>query len=296
MILVTGATGQLGRVVIEHLVKQGDAGQVAAFVRDEGKASDLKARGIDVRVGDYDDVASLDAAMRGVEKVLLISGTEMDAAKSLQQHGNVVHAAKRAGVRFIAYTGRAMRDPGASENNLMERHFKTEDLILESGLSYALFRNALYLETITYFIGKGRSHPGQQATFETDIRLPAGHGKVAYALRGELGEAIANAIHQDGGEDRVYTLTAGEAWSFDDVAQALGELSGKPATYTPTDKATFEAQIRERGVPEAMARLIYGFYCDIRDGQLDEVTPELEGLLGRKPASLKAGLKALFNL
>ncbi len=296
MILVTGATGHLGRVVIEHLAKEGDAGQVAGLVRDEGKASDLKAKGVDVRVGDYDDVASLDAAMRGAEKVLLISGTEMDAAKSLQQHANVIDAAKRAGVRFIAYTGRAMRDPSATETELMRRHFKTEDLIRESGMTYALFRNALYLESIAYFIGKGRSHPGQQATFETDIRLPTGDGRVAYTLRSELGEGIANALHRDGREDHVYTLTAGEAWSFHDVARALGELSGKPVTYTSTDKATFEAQMRERGVPEAMARVFHGFYRDIHDGQLDEVTPELEGLLGRKPASIKAGLKALFNL
>ena len=290
MILVTGATGHLGRVVIEHLLKRRDPGQVAAFVRDAGKAADLRARGVDVRVGDYDDVASLDGAMRGVEKVLLISGTERDEERGLRQHGNVVDAAGRAGARFIAYTGRAMRDPGALENTLMRRHFQTEDLIRASGLAYALFRNALYFETLTYYIGR----PG--GTFETDIRLPAGRGKVAYALRSELGEAIANALHRDGGEDRVYTLTAGEAWSFDDVARALGELSGKPVTYTPTDRAAYEAEMQARGVPGPMARLFYGFYCDIRDGQVDEVTPELEGLLGRKPASLKAGLKSLFHL
>ena len=289
MILVTGATGHLGRVVIEQLLKSRDPGQVAAFVRDAGKAADLQARGVDVRVGDYNDVASLDAAMRDVEKVLLISGTERDEERGLRQHGNVVDAARRAGARFIAYTGRAIRDPGALENPLMRRHFQTEDLIRGSGLTYALFRNALYFETLTYYIGR----PG--GTFETDIRLPAGLGKVAFALRSELGEAIANAL-RGGGEDRVYTLTAGEAWSFDDVARALGELSGKPVTYTPTDKATYEAEMQARGVPGPMARLFYGFYRDIRDGQIDEVTPELEGLLGRKPASLEAGLKAVFNL
>ncbi len=287
MILVTGATGQLGRVVIEHLLKQGDAGQVAAFVRDEGKAADLKAKGVDVRMGDYDDVASLDRAMKGVEKVLLISGTDLENV--VRQHGNVVDAAKRAGARFLAYTGRAMRDPSAPKSHLMEGHFETEDLVRESGLTYALFRNALYMDTLRYFLGKGE-------TFETDIRLPSGHGKVAYALRVELGEAIANALLREGGEDRVYTLTAGEAWSFDDVARALGELSGKPVTYTPTDKATFEALMRGRGVPGPMAELVYSFHRDIRDGQLDEVTPELEELLGRKPASLEAGLKSLFHL
>ncbi len=296
MILVTGATGQLGRVVIEHLMKQGDAGPVAGLVRDEAKASDLKAKGVDVRVGDYNDVGSLDAAMKGVERVLLISGTEMDAAKSLQQHANIIDAAKRAGVRFIAYTGRAMREPSATETKLMKGHFETEDLIRESGLTYALFRNALYMETIVYFVAKGGYRPGQAATFETDIRLPAGQGKVAYALRSELGEAIANALHQGVGEDHVYTLTAGQAWSFDDVARSLGELSGKPVTYTPIDKATFEAQMLGRGVLEAMARLFSGFYRDILEGQLDEVTPEMERLLGRKPAALEDGLKVLFHL
>ena len=172
----------------------------------------------------------------------------------------------------------------------MRRHFETEALIRESGLTYALFRNALYFETLTYYIGR------PDGTFETDIRLPTGGGKVAFALRSELGEAIANALHRDGGADHVYTLTAAEAWSFDDLARALGELSGKPVSFTSTDRATYEAEMQARGVPEMMTRLFYGFYRDIRDGQVDEVTPELEGLLGRKPASLKAGLKSLFQL
>ena len=289
MILITGATGRLGGVVIEHLLKQGHGGQVAALVRDEAKASDLKAEGVDVRVGNYDDVASLDAAMKGIEKVLLISGTEMDLAKSLQQHANVINAAGRAGVHFIAYTGRAMRNPSATETELMKGHFATEDMIRASGMTYGLFRNALYLESITYFIGKAGS-------FDTEIRLPTGDGKVAFALRDELGEGIANALHHDHRDDRIHTLTASEAWSFHDIARALGELSGQPVTYTPIDKTTFEAQMRERGLPEAMIRVFSGFYRDIRDGQLDEVTPELEEILGRKPASLKVGLKGLFAL
>ena len=296
MILVTGATGQLGLVVIKHLVKQGDAERVAGLVRDERKAAPLKALGVEIRKGDYDDITSLDRAMNGVEEVLLISGTETDPAKSLQQHANVIDAAKRAGVRFIAYTGRAMKDPANTATELMRGHFETEDLIRASGLNYALFRNALYMDSISYFIGKRRPEPGRPPEFETNIRLPTADGRVAYALRSELGEAMANALSRDGREHRVYTLTASEAWSFEDMARTLSELSGHPVTYTPTDKATFEAQMRERGYPEAMAKLFSGFYSDIGDGRLDEVTPELEQLLGRKPASLKAGLKTMFSL
>ena len=120
-------------------------------------------------------------------------------------------------------------------------------------------------------------------------------GSGSNSLSPELAVGLASA-DRAGGEDRVSTLTAGEAWSFDDVARALGELSGKSVTYNPTDKATFEARMRGRGAPEMMTGVFHGFCCDIRDGQLDEVTPEREGLLGRKPASLQAGLKGLFNL
>ncbi len=296
MILITGATGQLGRVVIEHLTKHGDPGQVCGLVRDESKATDLKAKGIDIRVGDYNDLASLDAAMQDVDRILLISGTEMDLVKSVEQHANVIEAARRVGARFIAYTGRAMRDPAATATELMRGHFQTEDLIRASGMTYALFRNALYLESIAYFIGKGRPQSGERVQFETDIRLPAGDGKVAYTLRSELGEAIATALLEDRREDHVYTLTNINAWSFDDMTQALSELSGQPVTYIPTDSETFESKMRERGLPPAMIRLSSGFYADIRNGQLDEVTPELEELLGRPPATLKTGLKALFDL
>lgn len=296
MLLVTGATGQLGRAVIEHLVHRGEASRVAGLVRDEGKAVDLKALGIEIRVGNYDEIATLDAAMKGVERVLLISGTESDPAKSLQQHANVIDAARRAGVRRIAYTGRAMRDPSATTTKLMRGHFETEDLIRASGMNFALFRNALYLETLPFFIGEGRPEPGQKATFKTEIRLSTGGGKVAFALRSELGEGIANVLIREDRDDRVHTLTAGQAWSFADVARTLSELSGRPVTFTPIDQAEAEAQMREQGLPAQVVELFSGFYRDIQDGQLDEVTPELETVLGRPPASLKAGLKTLFGL
>lgn len=296
MILITGATGQLGRIVIQHLLERGGVGPVAALVRDEKRAADLKAGGVEVRVGDYNDVATLDAAMKGVARVLLISGTEMDPAKSLQQHANVINAAQRAGVQFIGYTGRTMRDPAATATELMRSHFQTEDLIRVSGMTYALFRNALYLESIAYFIGKGQPHTGQQVTFETDIRLPTGDGKVAYTLRSDLGEGIARALLRNSREDHIYTFTTGTAWSFHDVARTLSELSGRPVTYTPTDQATFAARMRERGLPEPIIQLSSGFYRDIQAGQLDEVTPELAEVLERPPASLQVGLKALFGL
>ena len=141
MILVTGATGQLGTAVIPNLLKKTSAERIAALVRDESKASALKEKGVDIRVGSYDDRASLDRAMQGIEKVLLIAGTDED--KRLQQHQNVVDAAKKAGVKYIAYTSRNLKDPNTLANKLMNGHFQTEDYIKECGLNYVLFSQCL---------------------------------------------------------------------------------------------------------------------------------------------------------
>lgn len=287
MILVTGATGQLGTAVIKNLLKKTSASQIAALVRDESKASALKEKGVDIRVGSYDDPASLDKAMQGIEKVLLIAGTDED--NRLRQHQNVVDAAKKAGVQCIAYTSRALKDRNTLVNKLMEGHFQTEDYIKECGLDYTLFRNILYMDTIPQFVGGAK-------VFEMGINLPTGNGRVPYALRSEMGEAIANALLESSGGDRIYNLTGSETYSFDDVAATLTELSGKKVNYTPTDRSVFAAQMKDRGTPEMMVQRVVGFLTDIKNGQEAQVSPDLENLLGRKPASLKQGLKTLFQL
>lgn len=131
---------------------------------------------------------------------------------------------------------------------------------------------------------------------DTGIHLPTGQGRVPFALRSEMGEAIANALLESDCDNGTYKLTGSESYSFDDVAAALTNLSGKEVTYVPTEKAAFEAQLKERGVPEVLARRIVGFLTDIKNGQEDEVSSDMEHLLQRKPASLEQGLKALFKL
>ena len=285
MILVTGATGQLGTAVVKNLLEKTSANRIAAFVRDESKASALKEKGVDIRFGSYDDTASLDKAMHGIEKVLLIAGTDED--NRLQQHQNVVDAALKAGVQCIAYTSRTLKDRNTIAK-LMVGHFQTEDYIKASGLNYALFRNVLYMDTIPLFVG--------ERVFDAGVYLPTGHGRVPFALRSEMGEAIAHALLESGCGNRIYKLTGSESYSFDDVAATLSDLSGKEVDYTPAEKSAFEAQMKERGVPETMVQRVVGFLTDIKNGQEEEVSPDMENLLGRKPASLKEGLKVLFNL
>lgn len=286
MILVTGATGQLGGVVIKQLQTLVPPQQIVAFVRDEQKAAQLREQGITLRIGAYDDPASLDRAMEGVETVLLIAGT--DEEKRVQQHQNVVDAAKRAGVGRIAYTSRALKNRNTLVNQLMDAHFQTEDYVKSSGLTYTLFRNILYMDAISQFVGGN-------AVFERGIVLPAGQGRVALALRTELGEAMANALARPPVGSVTYQLTGSASYSFDDITTALTELSGKSVTYTPMEPAAFTAQLQARGLPDTMARRITSFITDIANGQEDTVTTDLETLLGRKPTGLADGLKAVFG-
>ncbi|UOG77298.1 SDR family oxidoreductase (plasmid) [Hymenobacter tibetensis] len=286
MILITGATGHLGRAVLQTLAATTSPHHLVALVRDADKAADLHAQGIHIRVGDYSDRASLDRAMEGVTKVLLISGG--GEADALQQHYNVVDAARQAGVQCLAYTSRALKDPSTLTNQLMERHFQTEDYIKASGLPYVLFRNILYMEALPQFTGP--------QVLATGIILPAGEGKVAFALRSEMGEAIAHALLENTCANNTYYLTGGEAYSFHDVAAALTTLSGKPVAYTPVEAAEFEKQLAGRGVPAVVVPRIVGFMTDIKHGQEEIVSSDLEQLLGRKPATLSEGIASIFSL
>ena len=286
MILITGATGQLGTIVIQNLLKKTSASQIAALVRDENKATLLKQQRVDIHVGNYDDTESLERAMQGIEKVLLIAGT--DENKRVQQHQNVVDAAKKAGVQCIAYTSRMLKDRDTLVNRLMLGHFETEDAIRASGLNYTIFRNVLYMDAIPQFVG--------EKVFETGIHIPTGQGRLPFALRSEMAEGIANALLTGDCNNRIYKFTGSESYSFGDVAAALTHLSGKTVVFTPVARSAFETQLKERGILDGVAQRIVGFMTDIKNGQEDEISPDLQNLLGRKPASLEEGLKVLFKL
>ena len=287
MILITGASGKIGGAVIKQLLTKTPASNIAALVRDEAKAAHLTEKGVRIRIGDYDDTASLDNAMQGVEKVLLISGG--GAQNGLQQHRNVVDAAVKAGVKCIAYTGRALKDRSTLANKLMSRHFDTEDYIKESGLSYVLFRNILYMDVLPLYVDGDK-------VFETGIHLPAGDGKVSFALRSDMGEAIANVLAEEDCSNKIYDFTGSELYSFDDVAAALSGLSGKNVEYIDITKEDFSARMMAKGQPPFFVPMMTGFMTDIKAGQESTVSRDMEEKLGRKPATLKEGLKQLFNL
>lgn len=169
------------------------AAQIAGLVRDESKVADLKAKGVGIRIGDYDNLAALDQAMQGVDKILLIAGT--DEQGRLQQHKNVMDAAKKSGVKCLAFTSRTLRDKDTLVNRLMDSYFDTENYLKARGLDHAIFRNVLYMDALPQFVGG-------EKVFERGIYVPAGEGKVPFAVRSEMGEGIANVLAADDCENR----------------------------------------------------------------------------------------------
>ncbi len=285
-ILVTGATGQLGGVVVETLLKKIPANCISVLARSVEKTVEMQTKGVKVFPGDYDDVRSLEQAMQSVDKVLLVSAS--DEGDRMQQHKNVVNTAKSTGVQCIAYTSRSLRDRATLSNKLMLDHFGTEEYIKESGLKYTIFQNALYMDVIPLFVG------GQ--FFEKGIYQAAGEGKVAFALREEMGEAIAHVLLEEDCNSTIYKFTGGKAYSFYDVADALSQLSKRDVAYHPISVDTLKEKMKSAGLPEVMVNRIANFVTDIKNGHEDEVHSGLEEKLGRKPASLAEGLKVLFNL
>jgi NAD(P)H dehydrogenase (quinone) len=283
-ILVTGSTGHLGKATIEHLVQRTSADQHVAFARNESKTKDLLAKGIEVRYGNFDDVDSLDKAMRGIDKVLLVSTVDHHR---YQQHRNVVDAAKRAGVTHIGYTSAAIKEISTSQvKSHLESHFQTEDYIKASGLSYSIFRNTLYADVIPMYVG--------EKVFERGIYLPAGDGKVAYALRSEMGEGMANALLQSSKQSNIYELTGNELYSYHDIAQVFSQIADKTVTYTNADASTFPDKLRQLGLPDRTISIASGFATDIRNHQYEFITNDLEKLLERKPATLLQALRLIY--
>ena len=284
-ILVTGATGQMGGTVIATLLKQIAPQQINVISRSAEKMATMKAAGIHTFTGNYDDVLSLEKAMAGVDTVLLISGG--DQGDRMQEHRNVIDVAKKMGVENMAYTSRSLRDRTTLANKLMEEHFATEDYIKASGLKYIIFQNALYMDVLPQFVG--------QNVLETGIFQPAGDGKVAYALRKEQAEAMANVLLAEKFDNQTYRFTGNEAYSFHDIADTLSELSGKKVQYNAIEVEQYETMMSQRGLPIFVIKKIASFILDIKNGQEDQITNDLAMKLGRKPATLKEGLKELFG-
>ncbi|MCX2477959.1 SDR family oxidoreductase [Pedobacter sp. MC2016-15] len=287
MILVTGATGHFGQHTINTLLAKGiAANEIAALVRDENKAADLKDKGIQIRVGDYHNTSSLSAALQGIEKLLLVSSSDLN--ERLTQHQNVINAAKENGVKHILYTSIDIENFRDSAIPLVSQiHSDTADYLRASGVAYTLLDNTLYADLVPMFAG--------QNVLETGIFFPAGEGKTPFVARSEMAEAAAVVLTTSGHENQEYAITADTAYSFGDIAGFISSITGKDVNYYSPAKDEYIAQLVKVGVPEGDAAFFAGFGEAIKEGQFDTNRSDLAKILGRKPLGLEEFLKSIYG-
>lgn len=288
MILVTGATGSYGAAAIDHLLAKGtDASDIAALVRNPEKATDLKAKGVEIRQGDYLDKDSLVKAFTGVDKLLFVSGSEIETREA--QHENVVKAAKEAKVGHILYTSFVRKEEitDSAISFLQDTHIKTENWIKDSGLPYTILQNALYMDMIPMFVGEAVVEHGA-------IVLPAENGKSTAVLRNELAEAAAEVILGEGHENKVYPLSNNDAYTYADVAEAISKATGKEVVYNSPSVDEFQKMMEENKVPAEYIGLFTAFSVAQAKGELELNDNTLEKLLGRKPTTMADFVKTVY--
>ena len=288
MILVTGATGHFGKATINFLLKKGvPAASIAALVRDEAKAADLKEKGIVIKKGDYEDYASLIAAFKGVDKLLLVSSS--DIANRSGQQANAVKAAKEAGVPFILYTSFERKNETASSPIafVAQSHLDTEKAIKASGIAYTIFRNNLYMDFIPVFIG--------EKVLDTGVFWPAGETKSGVVLREDMAEAAANVLTSEGHEGKEYAISNSENISFHDVAAQISEAAGKPVAYISPSQEVYKTTLTQAGVPAEYVGMFAAFAEAIKQGEFETSKTDLETLLGRKPVTLSQYLGKVYS-
>ena len=281
MIAITGATGQLGQHVIESLLKTVPASQIVAIVRNPTKATALSQQGITVRQADYSDEAALTAALQGIDKLLLISSSEV--GQRAPQHRNVINAAKAAHVKFIAYTSLLHAD--TSPLGLADEHVATEKMLAESGIAYALLRNGWYTENYL------ASAP---AALEHGVFIgAAGEGKIASATRADYAAAAARVISEDGHAGKTYELAGDAGWTLSQLAAELAKQSGKKVVYQNLSEADFAAALKGVGLPAGLADMLADSDTGASKGGLFDDSHTLSKLIGRPTTSLADSVKGI---
>ncbi|CAM5732806.1 putative Quinone oxidoreductase 2 [Streptomyces afghaniensis 772] [Streptomyces afghaniensis] len=282
-LLVTGATGKLGSKIVNVLLAKVPADQLAVSVRNPEKAEDLRAKGVDVRHGDFDQPETLAAAFKGIDRLLIISA-DGDTETRIRQHNNAVDAAKNAGVSFIAYT--SIANAQESTNFLAEVHKATEIAIQKTGIPYSFLRNNWYLENELSTIQGVQSG----APWVTS----AGSGKVGWALQQDYAEAAAEVLAGEGHENTIYELS-GKPLSQEEIAAAVSQVIGKEVPVQHVDDSKYAERMTQAGIPDFVVPMLVAIQKDIREGTLDIESNDFEKLLGRSETPVVDGVRKLIS-
>ncbi|MGO4492598.1 SDR family oxidoreductase [Arthrobacter sp. 2YAF22_2] len=280
-IVVTGATGQLGRHVVEALLeREVPAGEIVAAGRSIEKLADLAARGVQVTAMDYSDPDSVAAALRGARKVLLISGSAV--GERVPQHRTVIEAARAEGVDLIAYTSIANAD--TSEMKLAAEHQATEALLREAGVPFALLRNGWYLENYTDQL------PGALA--QGAVAGSAGDGRISAASRADYAQAAAAVLVADDQAGAIYELGGDEAFTMTELAAEFSSVAGRAITYQDLPAQEYAGMLTGVGVPEAFAEILADSDLGIARGDLLVTTGDLSKLIGRPTTTMAEAVRS----
>lgn len=280
MIAITGATGQLGRLVIDQLLQKVPANQLIALVRDPAKAEDLRARGLHIRQADYTQPSALETALTGVDKLLLISSSEV--GQRLAQHRNVVNAAKTAGVKLLAYT--SILNAEHSIMDLAAEHRATEQLIKAANIPFVFLRNGWYSENYT-------------AAIPTALQLnaligSAGDGKIASAARIDYAAAAAEVLVRENQAGKIYELAGDQAYTLAEFAAELSKQSGEQIPYNNLPVAEYKAVLQSAGLPDWLAELLASSDGSAAQGALFDDSHQLSQLIGRATTPLAESITA----
>lgn len=284
MIAITGATGHLGRLVIEVLLERGTApSEIIAAVRSPEKAADLAARGVEVREADYTKPDTLETALEGVGRLLLISSNEV--GQRFAHHRNVIEAAKKAGVGFIAYTSIVRAD--SNPMMLAAEHKATEEVIRASGIPFALLRNGWYTENYT----------GQLPQYlENGVILgSAGEGRVSAAPRADYAAAAAAVLTGESHEGAVYELGGDDAFTMAELAAEISHQSGTEVVYRDLPAEEYEEALVGFGLSETYAAVLADSDRAIANGHLFVETGDLRRLIGRPTTPLADAVAAALT-
>jgi len=269
MIAITGATGQLGRLVVSELLRRVDSNALIALVRDPSKARDLADLGITVRQADYNKPETLTAALEGVDQLLMISSSEV--GQRAPQHRAVIKAAQFAGVKLLAYT--SVLNAEDSSLGLAVEHRDTEQALRESGLNYVLLRNGWYNENYVANLESALEHGA--------IRGSTGEGRISSAARADYALAAAVVLTTDGHTGRTYELAGDESYSLTELAQEVANQSGKAVAYVDLPEQEYQAALVSVGLPEEFAGLIASSDAAAAKGALFDQSRQLSRLIGR---------------
>lgn len=280
MIVVTGATGQLGQLVIKALLKKVPAKNIVAAVRNVEKAKDIAALGVQVRHADYNQPSSWDIALQSADKVLLISSSEV--GQRSKQHKAVIDAAKRAGVKLLAYTSVLRAD--TSPLGLAVEHKETEEYLRDSGVPFTLLRHGWYTENYTAGIPAALAH---NAVFGC-----AGDGRISSATRADYAEADAAVLTADNQAGKVYELAGDTSYTLTEFAAEIAHQTGKAIGYVNLPEAEYKKALLGAGLPEFLAQLLADSDTGVSKGALFDDGKQLSKLIGRATTPLATAVKA----